>query len=373
MHSDMAMELTTRCPECDTEFSVSLEQLRLRKGYIRCIQCANIFDGFEAVVPAGPPRQTGHGAAARPAVEPQLPRSAVQPPAPEPGASQPAYDPFTISDTAPPSAPREPQLPSVLRGREDIRGGLPPPAGPAFTISEPSQPHADSAPTIGQSVSTEASAAGPRIYIGEPPKVTESVSDDDVAPNGDYLFVEPRARRDGAGNRPEFFGDVRPRSRWLTLVWVVLIAAAIALLLAQGVYVYRAQLANAFPPLRPSLEAACAPLSCTVPYERRIDSIVITGSALRSTAAPQNDVSTLTLEVTLRNTYNRPQEWPTLVLDLKDASGTVVVRRNLVPAVWVPAELRERPFAAGHEITVQVPVSVRGLQANGYQLDKFFP
>jgi len=110
-----------------------------------------------------------------------------------------------------------------------------------------------------------------------------------------------------------------------------------------------------------------------VPYERHIEAIAITGSALRSTGAPQDDVSNLMLEVTLRNTHERPQEWPTLVLDLKDASGTVVVRRNLAPENWVPAQLRDGPFAAGSELVVQLPVTVRGLQANGYQLDKFFP
>src|SRR3546814_19683039 len=44
------MDLTTRCPECGTTFSASLAQLQLRKGYIRCINCAHIFDGFDAVV-----------------------------------------------------------------------------------------------------------------------------------------------------------------------------------------------------------------------------------------------------------------------------------------------------------------------------------
>jgi len=145
------------------------------------------------------------------------------------------------------------------------------------------------------------------------------------------------------------------------------------LLAGQGVYVYRSQLANNFPGLRPMLEAACEPLGCSVPYERRIEAIAITASALRSSGPPDGEVSNLTLDVTLRNAYERPQEWPTLVLDLKDASGAVVVRRNLAPEVWVPAGLQQGPFAADTEIKIQLPVAVRGLQPNGYQLDKFFP
>src|SRR5690606_21962923 len=60
------MDLTTRCPECDTTFAASLEQLQLRKGYIRCINCAHIFDGFEAVVSPGSVAPDHHISSASP-------------------------------------------------------------------------------------------------------------------------------------------------------------------------------------------------------------------------------------------------------------------------------------------------------------------
>lgn len=44
------MELKTRCPRCGTSFAASVETLQRRRGYIRCIQCAHIFDGFEEVI-----------------------------------------------------------------------------------------------------------------------------------------------------------------------------------------------------------------------------------------------------------------------------------------------------------------------------------
>ncbi|XOT98695.1 zinc-ribbon domain-containing protein, partial [Alcaligenes pakistanensis] len=44
------MELKTRCPRCGTSFAASVEVLQRRRGYIRCIQCAHIFDGFEEVI-----------------------------------------------------------------------------------------------------------------------------------------------------------------------------------------------------------------------------------------------------------------------------------------------------------------------------------
>src|SRR5699024_8056201 len=45
------MELTTQCPQCHEVFDVSLEALQRRKGYIRCVNCSHIFDGFDAVLP----------------------------------------------------------------------------------------------------------------------------------------------------------------------------------------------------------------------------------------------------------------------------------------------------------------------------------
>ncbi|NLC36837.1 MAG: DUF3426 domain-containing protein [Alcaligenaceae bacterium] len=393
------MELTTRCPECETVFPVSLEQLQLRKGYIRCIQCAHIFDGFEAAVPGEPSRPAEQGGARQSVVEPTMPPMsedigsgnaswAVDQPDSTPGkfiipsserfqidSPEPAQ-PFSISDTAagrasatPPEEPSfssvptlgaaldddEPRVPSVLRQRGGRRA--PATAAPDFTISAP--------------------AARPEKqredHLLKAPAVRSGSQPEDAADTDDYLFVEPREERRSERYQPEFMADARRQRAWMTPVWALLTLCGLILLVLQGVYVYRAQLAGAFPGLRPSLEMACERLGCGVPYERRIEAIAITGSALRASGSSDDDISSLVLEVTIRNTHEQPQEWPTLVLDLKDASGTVVVRRNLAPDIWVPAELRQGPFVAGSEIKVQLPVAVRGLQANGYQLDKFFP
>ena len=417
------MELNTRCPNCETMFAVALEQLQLRKGYIRCIQCAHIFDGFEAVVPAGtkPPAGASAGTKAEAAVpagtraqgtvapvsrfsESKLPESKL------PESRLPERRVAAAGGAGPAAEPRIPPAPQAAAGRSA------PPAGDRFFIPPPDQSPVQGrastrpfsigggqaaadgepafrTPTLGGQVTDAALQREPQIsparghaavlhdHAATPAYVSAGRDAGDAGPDDgpdndqtdDALYMEPRAGHRSRG-RPELFdGPQRRRGGWLTMLWGALAVCGLLTLLAQGAYVYRAQLANAFVQLRPVLESACGRIGCAVPYERRIEAIAVTGSALRSSAAVQDDVSSLVLEVTLRNTYERPQEWPTLVLDLKDASGAVVVRRNLPPETWVPAQLRDGPFAAGSEIIVQVPVSVRGLQANGYQLDKFFP
>jgi predicted Zn finger-like uncharacterized protein len=44
------MSLVTRCPKCQSDFVVSLEQLRAHDGLVRCGQCKHIFNGEAALV-----------------------------------------------------------------------------------------------------------------------------------------------------------------------------------------------------------------------------------------------------------------------------------------------------------------------------------
>jgi len=80
----------------------------------------------------------------------------------------------------------------------------------------------------------------------------------------------------------------------------------------------------------------------------------------------------MSLHFTLRNMYDKPQEWPTLQLDLTDFSGTRVVRKNLPPEAYLTPEDLQRPFPAGSELTSTVPVALNGVKVNGFQLEKFF-
>src|SRR5690554_2249196 len=105
------MDLTTRCPQCGTTFLASLDQLQLRKGYIRCVKCAHIFDGYEAVV--APDATPDHHPVASPPSDKQ-PAAAAQRPhsmiamSPTPSVVRGRLE-FTISDTqAVPSAESEP-------------------------------------------------------------------------------------------------------------------------------------------------------------------------------------------------------------------------------------------------------------------------
>ncbi|WP_167670782.1 zinc-ribbon and DUF3426 domain-containing protein [Allopusillimonas ginsengisoli] len=435
------MDLTTRCPQCGTIFSASLEQLQLRKGYIRCISCAHIFDGFEAVVSGAGESAPVTGHEAPPAAPPVRQATAG-------GAAASLH-----AGQASPAPPGDPSIPRVVRHRHrtdapsgprhDASGAAPghtldshrlvSSPGPAFTISSRSSADSqddDSRFRVGEAVRplrpepgikderaaasaqvgrSHASAQGVdtspswSISARDEPHVDEASADAESSP---AFYLDPKEAGQVARGRDPIGRDVSARtisdharrpdhdiesyqesSSIATLFWRVMVALGAVLLLAQLAYVYRVQIANDVPLLRPVLEKACVSLGCQVPYARNINAITIMSSSLssgvgittdnpgdagnkdaKSTATP----GSLMLQLVMRNGYGKPQEWPTLALSLKDVAGTLLVRKNLPPDAYLPAEMLLHPFAANSEVTVRVPIMLNGQSINGYQLDKFF-
>lgn len=320
------MDLTTRCPRCGTVFEASLADLQLRKGYIRCVQCAHIFDGYAEVVSD---TDTDTDVAA------QTPRQ-------EPGFD--ASPDEAGADAWSAAAPEQ----------DTSRHFLPRPAPsvPPWSADERMEPLLDYADDADSP--EEAGPRIPAVIVEADPHRRRAV------PGGVRAPSEP----DPQGLGAVFQGTLAR----------VLLVILLALGVFQLAYVYRAQLSQSVPALRPWLERACASLACQVPYLRDVSQIAITGSALKAVSpAGGDDAQDFVLQLSLRNRAEQPQQWPTLVLDLKDGAGTLVVRRNLDPADYLGADQAARPFAARSEVLLRVPFRVQGVRVNGYQLDLFFP
>ncbi len=381
-----------------------MEQLQLRKGYIRCINCATIFDGFEAVVSGTDQGSDPVVAQFAPAPEPSPPATAVSRqamPAAIPTAvglssvpivATSAPGPSSALPSTPASTPVVP--PVVVRHRQataqpapyvptDVTTSGTGGTEPVFTLpAGHAQPSAAQTDFHVGDVAT--SGIEPAFRVGDAAVDQELPTVSVVHRRAGHIPVEPiyvEARTTaGAGTStrraPQFAGaDERSGlDHAAALLWRVAVLIAAMVLVAQLVYIYRAQIASQAPTLRPILERACAELNCTVAYSRRIDLITIAGAALSAQKpAAGEQGGAMQLQLTLRNTYNKPQEWPTLELDLNDFSGTLQVRKNIGPDMYLTEAERQQPFAANTEKVLRLPIALHGLNINGFQVRKFFP
>lgn len=415
------MELKTRCPRCGTSFAASVEALQRRRGYIRCIQCAHIFDGFEEVIDEQAPEPSYQSPATPVQIEPRLaPEPPVSPrqeqvqsvdlQAPIPGPRfvehsrhAPPRDegtaheslqvrkfPDSILTQAPvtpavPAAvatepfvrPAEPAVesvePSVIRARSRHEPLPQDDQDTSFFVSTGSVSEPDGDHHIGQA---SWSAAEPEFSVGDrasalrasfPSRQADGTHDRDGEDFQQDWVIDPNP---ALQRETRYEGEASFGQRVGSLIWTSLCVLGVVLFVVQLMYVYRVQIVSQIPMLRPVFESACQTLSCKVPYERRLDQVRVQASALHK--AP-NQPGQSTLGFTLRNEFERPQEWPTLVLDLKDFSGALIARRNITPDQYLASERREPAFAARSEIMVRLPLNTGQLQVNGYQISPFFP
>ncbi len=378
------MSLVTRCPKCQSDFMVSLEQLRVHQGLVRCGSCTHIFDGHAALESQLPvlTQRAEHvretfvtsGEKLAPAVQ-TTGRGAEQvfgsPLRQDPEQTSGLNRvPNRLSVQAPAQAP---SAPSVLRRRAQTGAELAPEPEEPFSALQPERE-----PRFGRESTFEQTPT----YGREP--TLERASGMDPEPTFERepalrVQGEPRLRgenRLAAGRgTPDFLIDETPLDGLRRGLWTLLAVLAGALLLLQLMYVYRNEVVTRVPSLLPMARAACVQLKCEVSFVRHLERITIDSTALEQLAGAQAEgqASSLTLKFSMRNRLDKIQPWPHLSVELKDASGTPVLRKVLAPESYLPASMAARPFGAQQEVHLSVPLVVNGLQISGVQLNRFFP
>jgi hypothetical protein len=165
--------------------------------------------------------------------------------------------------------------------------------------------------------------------------------------------------------------DFGPQSRerpsrlwWLASVFLLIV------LVAQGAYRYRGEIAVLLPEAKPFLQLLCVEIGCEVPLPRRAELLSIESSDLQ---ADGTHPSVMVLTATLRNRAGFIQGFPALELSLTSAQGQTVARRVLMPREYSPQGTRPEPgLAAGSELQIRVYIEAAALKPTGYRLYLFY-
>ena len=169
---------------------------------------------------------------------------------------------------------------------------------------------------------------------------------------------------------PPFMAEARPSRR---LLWATLAGVALVVLVGQGVYRYRAEVAAMVPSSRTTLAYLCRALGCEVHLPRRPELMSIDSSELQADARREGLIA---LSAVIHNRAGFSQDYPSLEVTLTDETDRPVLRRVLKPGDYLDSRARELlavGIGPGNETSVRVLLDTSRMRATGYRLYLFYP
>lgn len=331
------MALATTCPQCQTSFKVVPDQLKLRRGLVRCGVCQHVFSGIDNLRYVNEPRP-----APRPSAGPANPDS--------PDLKTAFFLPETVigkhraeaGREGPPAGPMRPE-PPPRREPERLVGDEPPAAA-----------RADDGGRDRAGAETRAEAATGIEAGGDAAIAADADLPDDFidSPSGAFAPVRQRA-------------PSRVSQRYLAIA-VGALAVLLVLQLALG---SRDLLAARMPSIRPLLSALGTPLGLEIELPRLPDKLTIESFELAGTGA----TGVYRLNALLRNRASHPVQWPAIELTLTDAFGGVVASRVLLPDEYRVGGPVAEGFAGNTEKSVALDIAIDEVVPSGYRAILFYP
>lgn len=299
------MSLITRCPVCGTLFNVVADQLKVSQGWVRCGQCADVFDAGLHLQDKRAEHDSA-GAQFMPAEQPL-----------QPIASTDVNNGSYAENVA------------ALRTEDNHA---------AFNSDPPlALPLASEAEEAEQVKAQAVADAHDDISMQVPSAISNAISNAILNDISNDIPIEITNNRPGDVpvdflNGVSFVREARQQAFWrrrlvrvgLSLVAVVLIC----LLAAQYAAARRDSLAVIEPRLAPALQMLCEQLACRVSPVQQIEAIVIDSSSFNKI----NEAGNYRLSVTVKNIGASAVAMPSLEVTLTDTQDQPVLRRVLSPA-----------------------------------------
>ena len=423
------MTLATTCPSCRTSFKVVPDQLKLRRGLVRCGKCQHVFSGIdfltyvepadsrsstEALQRSGPDRSppapthspavtTILAAAQARAVQAQ----AVSAPAIT-GASS-AHEPSAVAtaretDRHPPADPMPVAtddlhtaffIPDTDFGTHALDGqGSTTAAALTATAPHSNERHSDEL-RAGELRADESRANALQSnellsQVAASPEPAPSTVESQVAEAGEFITLtsrpdatelplSPLAPASPASATAENIETLTPTeaydaahpgnegSRWPALAATIVLTLALG---AQALVGWRDDIAARLPPLAPMLSQVLAPLGWSVASPRHRAALSIESFELRaSSTAGEFELSAL-----LSNRAAYPVALPALELTLKDSADGVMLRKVLTAEEYAGSPQSATSSLPGRsERAVRVRMALNGPAPAGYSADLFYP
>jgi len=331
-HRHEKMREITHCPNCQTQFFVSEDQLKQHGGLVRCGQCLHVFNAKEQFVPTSTPIHDT--------------------PAPvEPSPNE--VTAATSTHSAVPSA-----WPKIDLDFEEATPITHQPESAPTTIAAPSA-------TVTASVREQST---PNVThtgaLAELPHDTSSIAEHPPNDSGKLNFSQhPSSDFNDLAKHANRDGKQRTSRRGL---WVLGTVLLVLVAVGQSTYFLRNSIAIYYPKLKPQLVQACEHLKCSIELPKQIAWIVIDDSDMQEDLEHRG---VMHLSSSLYNKAGFVQAYPNLELTLTNTDDSAVLRRVFKPAEYLaPNTDIAAGFSAGNEIKVKLAITTQDVSVAGYRL-----
>ena len=398
------MSLVTRCTSCGTMFKVVADQLKISQGWVRCGQCATVFDAQANLVPTpehvaqpAPPSQA-HAAAEFPAnvsaAAPTIQAQATKAELPKHVESDISSDIQSFRNSkwegsgmlgeyagsrAHTTSPLTSPLTSPNAPLRAAQSDTPPASKPWQDAS-----NFGDEPSSSMLRSDDPTTLSP-ISIAPDSSTSNSIALNSALPDSELAqpIVSQASGRDAPIATPDFVVQAQRSQRWrspwvrfgLSLVGLILLA----ILAVQIALHDKDQIAAQWPQAKPWLDQLCQLAGCKIQALRRIEAIAVDSSSFNRINKNNVQLEAVTqsyrLAVTLKNTGSLPVALPYVELSLQDAQDQTILRRVLSPAdlgssLNALAPAQEMPG----NVTLQIDTAqLAGSRIAGYRVLAFYP
>ena len=151
--------------------------------------------------------------------------------------------------------------------------------------------------------------------------------------------------------------------------WHVYVAIALLLLAALLLMLlFRNEIAARIPALRPIAGIVAGAFGMSADGVRSISSLAIEATELQRAGNGQ-----AALHALLRNKDERTVRWPALELTLTDPAGTIVLRKVILPADYLPAGVSRDGLRGLSEWPIRLGLDPGSLPLANYSVTLFYP
>jgi predicted Zn finger-like uncharacterized protein len=346
----------TVCPKCALTLAVTVADLRVGQGYVRCGRCSNVFNALLTLSEEpGRPGGVTPGPAPAPPPPPaeplpstaRLPADEAAPPPAESAPELTEHDiTFAVSSEAPPADTGTEMR--EFRGTGTFETIVL--EGDAITQTEEMVPE-ESVDTQIAEIAGQIAAANDGAATSAAATGTAAASDFDIRLDAAAALAPPEP----------------PPERHLA--WGLGAAALLVLLGAQAVHHWRNDLAIS-PALNAPLTRTYAALGIALTPHWDLQAYEVTQLGAESSADAGGAIN---VRLSVMNRAERPQPAPLIRLTLLNRYGKRIAARDLAPREYLKSVPSGGFLAAGQRLDAQVSVLDPGPEASSFELDVCLP